>query len=102
MGKRKLEEAKAKDKVDAQTVSGSFGDEVEGEPKAVKNGENNSENSEDDDEDDGDDDEEEGKTKLRNIRIHQARNRRKHYRHKKFKLHEKRRNFSSRISLNYK
>ena len=63
MGKRKLEEAKAKDKVDAQTVSGSFGDEVEGEPKAVKNGENNSENSEDDDEDDGDDDEEEEEDK---------------------------------------
>lgn len=63
MGKRKLEEAKAKDKVDAQSVSGSFGDEVEGEPKAVKNGENNSENSEDDDEDDGDDDEEEEEDK---------------------------------------
>lgn len=63
MGKRKLEEAKAKDKVDAQTVSGSFGDEVEDEPKAVKNGANNSENSEDDDEDDGDDDEEEEEDK---------------------------------------
>lgn len=63
MGKRKLEEAKAKDKVDAQSVSGRFGDEVEGEPKAMKNGANNSENSEDDDEDDGDDDEEEEEDK---------------------------------------
>ncbi|CUM56412.1 unnamed protein product [Debaryomyces tyrocola] len=63
MGKRKLEEAKANDKVDAQSVSGRFGDEVEGEPEAVKNGANNSENSEDDDEDDGDDDEEEEEDK---------------------------------------
>ncbi|CUM52435.1 uncharacterized protein AC631_05474 [Debaryomyces fabryi] len=63
MGKRKLEEVKARDKVDAQDVSGRFGGEVEDEPEPVKNGKNNNESSEEDESDDGDDDDNEEENK---------------------------------------
>lgn len=63
MGKRKLEEVKASDQVDAQDVGGRFGGEVVDEPEAVKNGKHDSESSEEDDADDGDDDDDEEKNK---------------------------------------